>query len=131
LDAVLPEKPAADHEMLVEIEGNGFPYARLKAVCNAPDDASCRWMPKCACEGWDLQKDEHGWFHTYEEYVTGDDTVTVKHRHTKESDCNVCEWLNADDPIECVARSVKTLEVASIPIKANWVGDFYEWEPAE
>lgn len=117
-----------DHEIVWEFQQD---YVTANAVCTAAADASCRNLPKCDCETWpDLQRDEKGWFHTYEDYVTGDETVTVKHRHTRPADyCNICEWLNASDLLECAEGRI-SFEIARTPIETPWEGDYYEWKPA-
>src|SRR5215216_6447849 len=112
----------AEHVLEVTIERLG--YTKTEVHCNAVTDAACRNMPECDCEGWNIEKDQQGWFHTAE------GNPPVVHRHTKPSDCNICDWLNADDPLECMADSVETMPVASIPINPIWIGDYYEWEPA-
>jgi hypothetical protein len=118
----------SDHEIVWTFD---TPIVRAEARCNASADAPCRMMPRCQCEEWsEEQRDEKGLFHTYEEYVTGDDTVTVKHRHDKPSDCNICTWLNESDIEEC-AGGLHHFELAVIPIKTHWVSPGYDWEPAD
>ena len=86
-------------------------------------------MPKCNCEEWSVEdRDDKGWFHLAEEYVTGDDTVEVKHRHFEGSDCNICTWLNESDLLECTGSF--TLELAVTPIRPIWQSPGYDWEPA-
>src|SRR4249920_2227234 len=96
-------RPSSEHVLHVAIESWGI---NTEVRCSAGPDAECHNMPTCQCEGWDIERDERGWFHFYEEYVTGDETVQVKHRHTVSTDnCNICDWLNADDPMECLLGS--------------------------
>jgi hypothetical protein len=114
-----------DHEITLRVSGY---WLEIKAVCNAPDDALCRNMPECDCESWDeVGGDEQGWFHVarpgFEIFEGG------KHRHTQRSDCNICEWLNSDDPMEYIAKSVKSFDIASISINPIWNGECFEWEP--
>lgn len=116
----------SDHEIVFSMSGY---WLQSKIVCNADDTASCRNMPKCQCEAWDIQKDKQGWFHTVGDEPGDAPGEVIYHRHTEPSDCNVCEWLNADDPMECIVKSVVHFDIASIPIKSIWTGDYYEWEP--
>ena len=123
----------ADHEIVWTFDSRGW-QVQADARCNAASDAACRNMPTCACEEWnDEQRDDDGWFHLAEEYVTtdtfSDDTVEVKHRHDRPSDCNICTWLNESDILECTGSF--SLELAVTPIKPVWVSPGYDWEPAE
>lgn len=122
----------SDHELTVTIDSGGWTSSEVRCS-NAGDDAACRNMPECDCESWDIERDDEGWFHvTGAEYeVIVGEVVPVIHRHSKPSDCNVCEWLNADDPLECLVHSAKAIPVVTIPIKPVWSGDYYEWEPIE
>jgi hypothetical protein len=118
----------AEHELTVTVERGGI--VSTQAHCNAADDAACRNMPECICEGWDLERDEKGWYHTVDGgFAVGQDMVNLIHRHTQLVDCNVCEWINADDAIECLDPSVKSFQVASVPIRAEWDGAYYLWKP--
>lgn len=117
-----------DHEIVWTFDGPGL--VRAEARCNALPDAPCRMMPRCQCGEWsEEQRDEKGLFHTYEEYVTGDDTVEVKHRHDKPGDCNICLWLNESDILECTGNL--QFEIATTPINPIWMSPGYDWEPAK
>jgi hypothetical protein len=89
-------------------------------------------MPECQCEEWELDHDDQGWFHMSEDYNPETDEVSpVAHRHTKPTTgerCNICDWLNADEPLDLLTSSAKSAS-ADIPIKPVWIGAGYEWEP--
>lgn len=112
-----------DHEIVWKFQQD---YVHATAVCTAEADASCRNLPKCDCETWpELRRDEKGWLHT-----VGEDGNFEVHRHSRPTDyCNICEWLNAGDLLEC-AEGRPTFEIARTPIETPWTGDYFEWKPA-
>lgn len=116
----------SDHEIVWEFHQDMVSAA---IACSAPEDAICQQIPDCDCESWpDLNQDAYGYYHTYE---TEDDDGNPKeehHRHHQADYCNLVEWLNSGDLLEC-AEGRPHFEIARTPVDTVWTGDYYEWKP--
>lgn len=103
-------------------------WLRVEAVCNEPPGANCRLTSvSCECEYWgpiDRRGDGTIWHRVIDE-----GPIEPLWHEVKPADyCNVCEYLNNDDILECATPNA-TFTLADMPIEVTWNGDGYEWEP--
>ena len=101
-----------------------------KVVCTSGADANCRLVGDCECESYNIQRDLDGAaYHLVEEYdYDKDATEQVRHPMRQNESCNVADWINADDPMECLSFAGSPV-IARTPITETWEGDYFVWAP--
>lgn len=111
------------HSLRLSFDG----WLRTEAVCHEPEGADCRLTSvSCECEYWgEIQRHVDG---TIWHRITDEGPMEPLWHEVKAADyCNVCEYLNADDVLECAAKDAR-FEV-DVPIESVWAGwDSVEWK---
>lgn len=99
----------------------------MEAVCHAEIGARCRLVCDHECESWSEPYEVNGvWRHDIEGYSGN---VIATHGMRDAGYCNVVEFINNGDAEECAHPSVGRIDLATVPIKPVWEGDYYQCRP--
>lgn len=114
------------HEMVMARSRFGIDYT---LVCHEPVGAACRLTCSQGCEEWsDVAAD--GSYHDIEENDVEEDGGTVTNRHDMEDggECLAVASIEGSDIGEVTIQ--EEFELARFPVRVEWDGDGYNWQPS-